>query len=150
MSRKWAIATTAVLAAAGLAAATATAASSTMTFERKAELLAGLAVEFPVSVSCTAPEVTTPISLSVQLQQLQKEGGNAEPAVVNGFGFVPGVVCDGAEHAYTIVVRTFAPEGEPLPLFRRGAALASASLFSCGTSFCTIVGPQAFAEVRIH
>ena len=68
-----------------------------------------------------------------------------------GGGFVPDVTCDGATRPYAVVVRTFAAPGEPLPLFRRGVALASASLFSCapGAPFCFFVGSQAAAEVRI-
>jgi hypothetical protein len=139
----------AALTLAGLGAGAATAATSSATIDRKGELLAGLAVEVQLTVTCSAPEVTTPIMLSLQLQQLQQEKG-ASPTVVSGSASTQTVVCDGTEQAYTAVVRTFAPVGQPLPLFEKGTALATASLFSCGTQFCSIVGTQAVAEVRIH
>lgn len=148
--RRWIAAVAALTAVAAVSAGTAGAATSATTIDRRADLLAGLAVELRLTVACSAPEVTGPISLSVQLQQLQLDRKDDQPIVVNGSAFSQGVVCDGTEREYVAVVRTFAPIGQPLPLFRKGLALATASLLSCGTQFCTIVGQQAAGEVRIR
>jgi hypothetical protein len=137
-----AVAAAVAFAAVGAAAA----ATAAVSIERKAELLAGLAVEVQVNVTCPAPELTTPINLNVQLQQLQKTHDGS--VVVSGSGFVSNATCDGAKRTYPVLVRTFASVGQPLPLFRRGPALATATLFSCST-FCSTIGTQAFAEVRI-
>ena len=56
--RRWIAAVAALTAAAAVSAGTAGAATSATTIDRKADLLAGLAVELRLTVACSAPDVT--------------------------------------------------------------------------------------------
>jgi len=114
---------------AGTAAAAPFPGTATVALPTKADLIARVLAEVPVTYSCTAvdgqtsdgPNISVRIRQAVHQSTAFGSGGSTEPAT-----------CDGTAHTQTVQV--LAGESDLSGAhFRKGAAVAIANIFLCGS-----------------
>lgn len=97
---------------------------TTVTVGTTAQLVAGVEVDIPVTVTCALPPNASGGEIFQSIASVEEAVGKS---IAHGQGGLPGVPCDGASHAVTS--RLLADTSGPP--FKPGQAVTAASVFFC-------------------